>query len=228
MLRKLDALLDSSLFACTWQLIKWKVKYHLRGRGSVQPFEELITWPHRRHLCEAVARLQPATIFDLGCGKGPNLYLLHKRLPHATLVGTDPSAEAIAQAKGNLAARDVPATLLIESADDMKRLVDGSCDAVLCDSVLFYIPPKDVRRALAEIMRVVKKGAVISTWHFDAKGGEPARYDDSAWIYDYRALMADIPDTDIEIAPFPDDAWEDRRWKRYGAIITVRHRRNLQ
>src|SRR6476619_5958164 len=104
MLRKLDALLDGSPLARIWQLVKWKVKYHLRGRGSVQPFEVLITWPHRPYLCEAIARLQPKTIFDLGCGKGPNLDLLHRRLPDAALTGTDPMAEAIAQAKTNLAA----------------------------------------------------------------------------------------------------------------------------
>lgn len=228
MLRKLDALLDASPFARGWQLIKWKLKYHLRGRGSVQPFDELITWPHRKYLCEAIARLHPKTVFDLGCGKGPNLYLLHQRLPKAALTGTDPSAEAIAQAKSNLSARKVPATLLVESADDMRRLAAASFDAVLCDSVLFYIPPADIRRVLAEIMRVAKKGAVISTWHFEAQGGESARYDDSAWIYDYRALMAGIPDIDIDIAAFPDDAWTDPRWRSYGAIITVRHRRNLQ
>jgi ubiquinone/menaquinone biosynthesis C-methylase UbiE len=228
MLRKLDALLDASPLSRSWQLLKWKVKYHLRGRGSVQPFEELITWPHRTYLCEAIARLQPRAIFDLGCGKGPNLYLLHKRLPDAALTGTDPSAEAIAQARDNLSARGVPAALSVESADDMWRFADGSFDAVLCDSVLFYIPPADIRRVLAEIVRVARTGAIISTWHFDAKGGEPARYDDSTWIYDYRALMAGIPDIDIEIAPFPDDAWTDPRWRTYGAIITARHRRNLQ
>jgi len=56
---------------------------------------------HRRQreaLLNLVAKLNPQTVVDVGCGAGDNLEALATRMPHLELTGTDLSVEALRRA----------------------------------------------------------------------------------------------------------------------------------
>lgn len=224
-IRRLGELLDGTTFAHRWQISKWKVKYYLGRWGHIPGFEQLIAQPHRKLLCDAVMRMGPvASVLEIGCGKGPNLYLLNSLLPAATLIGTDPSSAAITRARDELKSRGVAAQLEVESADGLRGRVTASVDIILADAVLFYIPPSNIEHVLAEMVRVARRGIVLGTWHNAGPYGSGGIfYDEGAWIYDYRGLMAGRRDVSVDVVRFPQEVWKDARWRRYGAIVILRH-----
>jgi ubiquinone/menaquinone biosynthesis C-methylase UbiE len=217
--------LDRSIAGRRWQVVKWKLKYRLKERGHLPDFPTLIAQPHRPFLRDAVLALGDiSSVLEIGCGKGPNLYLLWQKKPAIDLVGTDPSRSAIAHARRQLRDRGLERIQLeLGSADDLSAFATASMDVVMADAVLKYIPPANAAHVLSEMLRVARRAIVLSTWHFDAHDGDATRYDEGTWVYDYRRLMADHARIAVDITPYAAGVWQDTRWKRYGSIVTARH-----
>nr|WP_256379934.1 class I SAM-dependent methyltransferase [Bradyrhizobium sp. WSM471] len=171
-------------------------------------------------------------MLEIGCGMGPNLFLLWQADHGLTLTGMDPSRVAIDGAGAEMRQREASSIgLEVGAADQLCCLPDSSADVVLADAVLMYIPPDLIAKTLAEMLRVSRFGVVLSTWHFDGsvdKGPEAVQtvhYDEETWVYDYRRLLATTPAIKVEISPYPADVWRDKRWNRYGAIVMIQHDR---
>jgi hypothetical protein len=76
---------------------------------------------------------------------------------------------------------------------------------------------------LAEMFRVARCGVIAGSWHQDLPdSAKPWRYDEGTWVYDFRRIARESFGVEVEVAPYPEGAWEDQRWKRYGAIISAR------
>lgn len=179
---------------------------HLSGRAP--KFDTMLRQPHRPVVCDAVMRNFPASVFDFGCGNGANLHLLLQRDPALSVAGIDPVAPAIWTAQCH-----VKGSFQIGSDASLSSL-RKRFDVALSDAVLFYLPPDRAKAAISNLLRIGRT-VVLSTWH-----GEPAQ-DAEAWIYDY-AKLADELDATASIAAFPGGTWQDARWQRYGAIVTMR------
>jgi SAM-dependent methyltransferase len=93
-------------------------------------------------------------VLDCGCGMGFQL-LAMSRLRRLELVGLDPDPERLAYA----AAEGVPAELVQGDAQQLP-FADASFDAVLMTEVLEHVP--DDRRALREVLRVLRPGGVLA------------------------------------------------------------------
>lgn len=221
------AWLDHSPLARVWQLAKWRLKY-LTGR--VPDFATQIRQPHRLILRDVVLGLNPASVLEIGCGMGPNLFLLWQANHELTLAGMDPSRVAIESAGAEVLRHKASSIQLqVGAADQLRRLPESSVDVVLADAVLMYIPPDAISKTLVEMLRVSRSGVVLSTWHLDGLADKDlqsvptAHYDEETWVYDYRRLLATISGIKLEISAYPTDVWQDARWKRYGAIVTIQH-----
>ncbi|TMC47912.1 MAG: class I SAM-dependent methyltransferase [Chloroflexi bacterium] len=96
----------------------------------------------------------PRRVVDVGCGTGRLLAQLHERLPDAELVGVDPSAGMVAQARTRLGQQSrvrievTPASAL--------PLEDRSVDAVV--TTISFHHWDDQPASLGEISRVLRDG----------------------------------------------------------------------
>jgi SAM-dependent methyltransferase len=96
---------------------------------------------------------EAATVVDLGCSTGYLLDELRLAHPKATLVGVDLVASGLVNAHAI-----VPGARLIQADACDLPFVDASFDAVVSANLLEHVP--DDRRAISEIRRVLKPGAL--------------------------------------------------------------------
>jgi phosphatidylethanolamine/phosphatidyl-N-methylethanolamine N-methyltransferase len=122
--------------------------------------------PGRRALAEAVGRLRPSSILEVGVGTGLTL----SGYPSASaVVGVDISAEMLAKARQRaqrLAGRDIRLELMDAEA---LTFPDGTFDCVTVPYALSVTP--EPRRMVAEIRRVCRRGGVILVLNHFSSGG---------------------------------------------------------
>jgi ubiquinone biosynthesis O-methyltransferase len=92
-----------------------------------------------------------ASVLDLGCGGGFMAVALAKR--GATVTGIDPSAGAIAAARGYAEANNLKIDYRV-GAGERLPFPDGGFDIVVCVDVLEHV--ENLERVLAEIRRVLR------------------------------------------------------------------------
>ncbi|MBU1197741.1 class I SAM-dependent methyltransferase [Candidatus Micrarchaeota archaeon] len=104
-------------------------------------------------------------VLDAGCGNGRNLIPIIKKCRRA--YGVDSSRNMLAHAKNNLKKAGVRA--ILKHADIRKLpFVDERFDVIFCMAVLHHMPPKQMRKALKEMHRVLRPGGRLyaSVWSF--------------------------------------------------------------
>ena len=109
-----------------------------------------------RLLGDRLAAFAPRTILDAGCGEGFGTAALAARFPGARVVGLDASAPAVAFARAHFGA----VAAFEEGSVYALPFPPGAFDAVICSEVLEHLAAPD--RALAEVLRVAARGAVLS------------------------------------------------------------------
>jgi SAM-dependent methyltransferase len=114
-------------------------------------------------IVEQIARREPASVVDVGCGTGTLSLALAQRLPNAVVEGVDGDPSILEQAKGKPGAQRVSWR---EALADSLLYDDKSVDAVACTLVLHHLSPAGKRAALDEMARVLRPGGllVIGDW----------------------------------------------------------------
>lgn len=123
-----------------------------------------------RRLCEPFLRFAGAepgeSILDVGCGTGCLADSLINRCKFGHLRGIDFSPVYVEHAARRV--RDPRVTFEVGDACAL-NLPDGSFDRVLSLLVLHFVPQTE--RAIAEMQRVARPGAVVAAAVWDARGG---------------------------------------------------------
>jgi ubiquinone/menaquinone biosynthesis C-methylase UbiE len=121
--------------------------------------------PAQRRLLE-IATVQPGEwVLDVACGTGLVTVRAAASVgPEGVVVGTDISAQMVANAYTVAARQHLRHTTFARMDAEELQLADGTFDVALCALGLMYVP--DPLRALQEMHRVLKPGgrAVAAVW----------------------------------------------------------------
>jgi SAM-dependent methyltransferase len=103
---------------------------------------------------------------DVGCGTGALSAAIVRRSAPASLMGVDPSAGFLEQARANVP--DPQADFRIGNTRDLP-LETASRDVVVSGLVLNFVPERE--QALSEMRRVARPGATVGFYVWDYPGG---------------------------------------------------------
>lgn len=181
----------------------------------------LSTWnhPHRQLIMWTLETFPWVSLWEVGCGPGPNLVrIIKSNFQGRQLGGSDVNADAIEVAKKSFKG----GKFHVESSDDM-LLSDQAVDVMLSDAHLIYIGPRKIKKVLSEMTRITRNRLVLCEFHstswwkrwiFRMKTGYNA--------YDYRKVLEEAGCYDIQIIKIPKEFWPGTPWEEWGYIITAK------
>lgn len=125
-------------------LTKWWIQTH-EAPSSAEKMWESWQADHRLHLVDALKTLPPLdSVYEIGCGSGPNLRLLRERYPRElTLGGSEPSPGMAAWASEHLAIRVDNVAL--------PQVPTDPWDCVLSCYAMAYLEPQDLQTTLENL-----------------------------------------------------------------------------
>src|SRR5262249_2407611 len=124
---------------------------YFREQEGQAPRAERAAW-----IAARVAKYQPSSVLEVGCGYGKVLAELHKRLD-VPLVGIDFSPTQLAAARRYLGSK-APTTLVLGRGERLP-FPDHSFDLVVTSAVILHNPPACAERLRREILRVARRFA---------------------------------------------------------------------
>jgi SAM-dependent methyltransferase len=142
---------------------RYRFPYHHLPRLNGEGFRQTahLRWGYvylanLRFVLHLVAELEPRSLLDVGCGDGRFLLEARRRFPRTELLGVDPSARAIALARG----MDPQGEYLCGKLDD-PELDSRTFDAITLLEVLEHIPPKELARFRGSLLRRLEPGGRV-------------------------------------------------------------------
>lgn len=146
----------------------WTTKQHQnwwKNRKVDWMKEYVSTWnhPHRQFISEILTQLPWQSIYEMGCGPGPNLVQIIKKFPQNMVGGSDINADAIKVAKSIL--QGAP---LDVCPHDNIMASDKFTDLVLTDRTLMYVSFFKIKKVIKEMKRVCRTGVIIVEYHTDS------------------------------------------------------------
>lgn len=137
---------------------------------------------------------------DVGCGNGAFTEMLVERCSPASVQGIDPSEEQLAYARTRPASRIAQ----FRQGDAMAQpFPDDTFDVAVMPLVIFFVP--DPAKGVAEMVRVVSPGGIVTAYAWDMPGGG----------FPYEALQFEMREMGLAVPapPNPDaskiDAMQD-------------------
>jgi ubiquinone/menaquinone biosynthesis C-methylase UbiE len=220
----------------------WSTR-HLREQSWIENYWKSRDHPHRHFLIETISKYSPESILEIGCASGPNLYLAAKRLPKAEIRGIDINPLAVQKGNEWLAQEGISnAEIEVGRAQELDHFADRKFDVVFTDAVLIYIGPNEIEHVLKAMLRIGKVvvlyewyifsrtlAYLLSQYHylrtrnalFMPRSASLGFYV-GHWTRDYEILFKKfVPKERIHVTKLPKEVWNDKGWRRWGAIIEV-------
>lgn len=174
---------------------------------------------HRDVIVAAVRRRAPiASLLEVGCGPGANLYRLGVESPAATMHGLDINGRVVDTAQARFRRMGMNNVTLAAGRGDVLPVPNRSFDVVLCDAVLMYVGPDKIDGVLRELLRVARKCVLLSEWQ--SREGSGSTYHYGHWIHDYVGKLRGGA-ARVRATRYPDASWADRSWREFGSLVEV-------
>ncbi len=124
---------------------------------------------------------------DIGCGNGAFTEMLVERCAPSTIEGIDPSEAQLVYAR----TRPLLKAAQFQQGDAMSLpYADNSFDVAVMPLVIFFVP--DPAKGVAEMLRVVRTGGIVTAYAWDLLGGG----------FPYEVVRIELKERGI-IAPLP-------------------------
>src|SRR3989338_3598622 len=168
------------------QVVSWQPSFYWRWlyRRFLADRWQYRIFPQQRWLLAQIKKLRPRSILEAGCGFGRNLnFLIEQRIRSEILTGADISAKLLAQS-------GLPKAVKLVRADVLNLPFNNrSFDLVFTHGLLMHVNPRNLNRAMAELIRITKKYLIIieevRPWP------QPLNY--FTWVHDYDKIIKSLP-----------------------------------
>jgi ubiquinone/menaquinone biosynthesis C-methylase UbiE len=178
------------------------------------------TWnhPHRSLITFILKSIPFVSLWEVGCGSGPNLIRITRELPNKQLGGSDVNEDAI-----NLARETFKGGLFhVEPGNDL-MMSDKSCDVMLTDMALIYVDPLQINSYLRELKRVGREYVVLCEFHSTSWWKRQVARWGGYHVYDYRKRLEKLGFFDIMVQHIPEQYWPGTdNNTEFRTIITAR------
>jgi len=205
----------------------WKSANRLSQKNAwVKSYWDSMSHPHRTLLIDTIGSYRPSRILEVGSNCGPNLYLLAKRFPKATIKGIDINEASIEAGNTWLKKEDIRnVTLLHRKADQLNSFEEGAFDIVFTDAVLIYVGPDKIKTVARQMLRIAKKALILVEWQCAKGENDPEGlgiYYGGRWKRNYANLFASLsPKTLVRTKKLSHSDWPDANWSSIGYIIKI-------
>jgi 2-polyprenyl-3-methyl-5-hydroxy-6-metoxy-1,4-benzoquinol methylase len=125
--------------------------------GSSNPVVRRLMASFERTLDELLARAEPRSLLDVGCGEGVLVHQWAQRMPQARIVGIDLEEESI---QAGWAAREAPNLEYRTMPAEDLPFADDEFDLATAIEVLEHVP--DPQHTLAEMARCAERHLLVS------------------------------------------------------------------
>ena len=192
----------------TWRVLKklpfWRV-YSTRGYKKLwlkknDPeywvnYAKTANDPHRVLICSALKNLNWQSLFEVGCGSGPNLIAITRHFKGRQVGGSDINPVALKVASGFF--KNI---MLRESSSERILMSDKSTDISLSDMHLIYIGPMKIKQHLKELKRITRKHLILYEYHSESWIDRwRLRIFSGRHAYNYKKLLDKLGYYDIRI-----------------------------
>lgn len=180
----------------------------------------LDTWnhPHRQLIIWVLKAFPWISLWEVGCGPGPNLVRITKEIPGRQLGGSDINPDAIALAEKTFKG----GKFHVESSEDL-LLSDDAVDVMLSDASLIYIGPTKIQKVLKEMVRVGRNNIVLCEFHGTSWWDRLLfRWKTGYNAYNYEKELKKAGCYDVQMAKIPKEFWDGTPWEKWGYIITAK------
>ena len=216
--RHLQKFLETRFVSNLIEKTIWKYKHFYRPRWANTSINSYQIKQRHKFVSSIASFENIESVLEIGCAAGPNLRLLREKLPEAKLTGVDINKKCIE--RGNRyfqSVNDNNATLYPKSTDQLEFFKDKTFDIVCTQGVLLLLPPNKIRKAIADIVRLSKKGIILHEYNKD--NATDGFFDNGRWVYDYPAILREfLNNPTIEIS---SSSFEGGSWTTYGRIIRI-------
>src|SRR6266571_6230554 len=129
-------------------------------------------------------RLGATTILDLGCGAGRHSILLGKQ--GFQVVALDISETALKTLDGRLKAASIANVALVKHEMWDLPFIDGYFDGIICTNVLHHGKLVEIKQAIREVRRVMRKGAstfIVALSVADFRKGNGKKLEPNTYVF---------------------------------------------
>ncbi len=169
-----------------------------------------------------ICPVEGSTVLEFGCNIGAtSIVLAHAG---AVVVACDISSDSLELARLNIRRYGVSDSVQLVRAAQTGTLPfgDGSFDAIVCNSVLEYLPPRRLRRTLRDLDRILTPGGHIVI-HGTSNRLWPCEPHSQSWLVNYLPRAVDR----ISGVPLQRGVWpSDIQWA-FGHYEDVLHSRGV-
>lgn len=175
-------------------------------------------------LVERVLRSRPASVLEFGAYAGQNLYAMSERDSSIILVGLDINRQAVEAGRALFLQESKNSVRLLTVEEQPLCAIESDAyDVVMTDATLMYFGPNSIEDTLAELIRIARKGVVLSEWHLSGTAeAAGSRFVFGQWAHDFELLLLKLaPAARVSIEHYPKQCWGDVNWWTYGHLIEV-------
>jgi len=179
----------------------------------------LATWnhPHRQFIIQVLKTFIWQSLWEVGCGPGPNLVKICQTFPEKQLGGNDVNADAI-----KLASETFKGGVFEVSPGNDIIMSDGATDVVLSDMCLLYVDPFKIDSYLKEMKRICRRRLILVELHSDSWWERFKLRWGGYHAYNYFRRLEKIGFYDIMIWKIPKESWNGAPQDKFAYLISAK------
>lgn len=183
--------------------------------------EALIQHPHRQLLVQKISKYTPfETVLEIGCGTGPNLYLLAKQYPKTRFVGIDINKKIAQATQKFFNEAKLNNVLILEgtTTELEKYFSYKQFDVTFTDAVLMYIDSSIIKNVIQQMCNITQK-AIVMCEHASPDESGLGKFSGKWWLRNYNVLF-DRKCRSYNEEKIAENVWSGN-WAKHGYFIEI-------